>query len=110
MHMGAAAIIGSEVPINFKHVVLNNASHESVGGMPTTGEVTDLCGVARACGYKYVYSAATTEELDWAIKEIVAIPELCFLEVKCALNSRKDLGRPTTTPIENKEAFMKGLQ
>ena len=32
-----------------------------------------------------------------------------FLEVKCAIGARADLGRPTTSAKENKEAFMRGL-
>ena len=32
-----------------------------------------------------------------------------FLEVKVKKGNRKDLGRPTTTPIQNKEALMKFL-
>ncbi|MEE3466954.1 MAG: phosphonopyruvate decarboxylase [Eubacterium sp.] len=32
-----------------------------------------------------------------------------FIEVLCAIGAREDLGRPTTTPIENKEAFMREL-
>ncbi len=32
---------------------------------------------------------------------------LCFLEVRCALGAREDLGRPTTTPKENRDALMR---
>jgi phosphonopyruvate decarboxylase len=32
--------------------------------------------------------------------------ELSFIEVKCAIGAREDLGRPTTTARENKEALM----
>jgi phosphonopyruvate decarboxylase len=33
-----------------------------------------------------------------------------FLEVKVKKGNRKDLGRPTTTPIQNKEALMQFLK
>ena len=33
-----------------------------------------------------------------------------FLEVKVKKGNRKDLGRPTTTPIQNKEALMDFLK
>ena len=31
-----------------------------------------------------------------------------FIEVLCNLLSRADLGRPTTTPIQNRDEFMGG--
>ena len=33
-----------------------------------------------------------------------------LIEVECAIGARADLGRPTTTPQENKLAFMAHLQ
>ncbi|MDR3059357.1 MAG: phosphonopyruvate decarboxylase, partial [Prevotella sp.] len=32
MHMGAIPAIGVKKPINFRHIVINNAAHDSVGG------------------------------------------------------------------------------
>ena len=45
-------------------------------------------------------------ELDEALEEARDRRTLSFLEVKCALGARDNLGRPTTTPAENKRAFM----
>ncbi len=106
MHMGAMALIGTSQPPNLIHVVLNNEAHESVGGMPTVAGHLDLPGVARACGYPISTAAATAEELVLALEMAKAAHQLAFLEVKCSLSSRKDLGRPTTSPIENKQSFM----
>ena len=33
-----------------------------------------------------------------------------FIEVKCSIGARDNLGRPTTTPQENKNGFMDYLQ
>ena len=33
-----------------------------------------------------------------------------FLEIRVNKGNRKDLGRPTTTPLENKQAFMEFLE
>ena len=35
--------------------------------------------------------------------------KLSFLEIKVGSGFRKDLGRPTRTPLENKKDFMKFL-
>lgn len=109
MHMGAMAVTGQSRPKNLVHIVLNNAAHESVGGMPTAAGGLDLPGLAKACGYPHAVTAAAEEELDAALQEAKARHELCFLEVKCAIGARPDLGRPTTTPQENKRAFMDRL-
>jgi len=105
MHMGAFASIGTKKPRNFCHIVLNNGAHDSVGGQPTIAPFIDMQSIARSCGYIKVYQANTREEL----KKILAEKnnELTFIEVKVKKGSRKDLGRPKTTPQENKAAFMK---
>lgn len=56
MHMGALATIGQRDVPNFKHVLLNNGCHDSVGGQPTCGrsDSFNFLGVAKACGYKTV--------------------------------------------------------
>lgn len=106
MHMGAMALIGANQPANLIHIVLNNEAHESVGGMPTVAGRLDLPGIARACGYPNAMCVDTPEGLDKALAEARAKRELCFIEVKCAIGARADLGRPVTTPLENKSQFM----
>ncbi len=109
MHMGALAVIGSVKPKNLIHVLLNNNAHESVGGMPTAAGSVDLPAVAKACGYPHVLTARTAAELETALRDAKECRELSFLEVKCAIGARADLGRPTTSAIENKNAFMSFL-
>ena len=106
MHMGAMAVIGANAPQNLVHVVLNNASHETVGGMPTVAGDIDIVSIARACGYKNVTSVSTFEELDKALCFAKDNKVLCFIEVKCSIGARNNLGRPTTTPLDNKKNFM----
>ncbi|HIS94633.1 MAG TPA: phosphonopyruvate decarboxylase [Candidatus Ventricola gallistercoris] len=106
MHMGAMAVIGANKPKNFIHVVINNAAHETVGGMPTVMGQIDLAGVAKACGYEKVYSVAEREALVKALEQARSEEKLAMIEVKAKIGSRADLGRPTTTPQENREAFM----
>lgn len=110
MHMGAMAVIGASRPRNLIHVVLNNAAHETVGGMPTAAGTMDLPAVARACGYPTAVSVETLEDLDRALAAAREGGRLCLIEVRCALGARPELGRPTTTALENKEAFMAHLR
>ena len=109
MHMGAMAVLGAAAPKNMIHIVINNEAHETVGGMPTAAAKIDLTAVAKACGYPYAVCVNSLEKLDRELNIAKRKESLCFLEVKCSIRAREDLGRPTTIPIENKERFMEYL-
>jgi phosphonopyruvate decarboxylase len=109
MHMGSLAIIGSRKPPNLRHIVINNGAHDSVGGQPTAGLEIDLCAVARACGYFSAESVDDLEQLSAAMRRLRAAAGPAMLEVRVASQAHTDAGRPTTTPIENKNAFMEAL-
>ena len=109
MHMGAMAVIGARSPGNFIHVIINNASHDSVGGQPTVAKNMNLGQIALSCGYKASYYAVDLNELNVVLSKIEEKQGPIFIEVKSAIGARDDLGRPTTTPIENKTAFMEYL-
>jgi phosphonopyruvate decarboxylase len=110
MHLGAMAVIGAQKPKNLVHIVVNNSAHESVGGMPTVAGQIDLQGIAQACGYGYTALVDTVDQLDTALADAKMRNSLTFLEVKCAIGARADLGRPTTSALENKQAFMAYLK
>lgn len=110
MHMGNMAITASMNCKNYVHVVFNNGAHDSVGGQPTVGLKIDLCGVAKAVGYKTTYSVETMEQLEAILPEVKNTEGPVFLQVCVKKGNRKDLGRPTTTPVQNKEALMIFLQ
>lgn len=104
MHMGSMAIVAYKAPKNYVHVVFNNGAHDSVGGQPTVGLKIDLPAIAKAVGYKRIMSVDNKADLEKQLSTIADGP--AFIEVKVKKGNRKDLGRPTTTPIENKEALM----
>ena len=106
MHMGSLAIVASKQPKNYIHVVFNNGAHDSVGGQPTVGLNIDLPRIARAVGYKHTFSVSTKEDLVDILNDVKVNDGPTLLEIKVKKGNRKDLGRPTTTPIENKEALM----
>ena len=110
MHMGSMALLGANKPDNMVHVVINNGAHETVGGMPTVAGSIDLVGIAKACGYPYAVKVDTFEDLDKELKAAKERNELSLIEVSCSIGARDDLGRPTTTALENKENFMEYLK
>ena len=109
MQMGGMATIGSRKPSNYVHFVLNNGAHDSVGGQPTVGREIDLCAIAAGCGYENVVKVETPEELEAVLKDSETKNKLTFVEVMVTKGARKDLGRPKSTPVENKEALMSFL-
>lgn len=109
MHMGNMAIVGSKHPNNYVHVVFNNGAHDSVGGQPTVGHKIDLVGIAKAMHYDDAVCVVTSEQLRKALGD-VHTKGLQLIEVRVKKGNRKDLGRPTTTPIQNKEALMDFLK
>ena len=106
MHMGNMAITASMNCKNYVHVVFNNGAHDSVGGQPTVGLKIDFCGVAKAVGYKATYSVDSMEQLEAILPEVKTVEGPVLLEIQVKKGNRKDLGRPTTTPIQNKDALM----
>ncbi len=109
MHMGSATSIGSLKPANYKHIVLNNGAHESVGGQPTVAFELDFRKISEGCGYRGYFRADSEEQLQEVWDQFYQSAGPVMLEVRTSLGARKDLGRPTKSPIENKNDFMKRL-
>jgi phosphonopyruvate decarboxylase len=110
MHLGGLAIVGAAQLANYKHVVVNNGAHDSVGGQPTVGFDIDLPTIAKACGYRWAESSAMVAEIPALLEQLRQTAGPALLEIRVNKGSRKDLGRPTTTPLENKRDFMAWLQ
>lgn len=110
MHLGAMSIMGNKKPKNLIHVLINNEAHETVGGMATSSSTMDYCAVAKACGYCEQYRVITLEELDTTLLKAKNANKLVFVEICVGVGSRSDLGRPTTTPQQNKNMLMEYLR
>ena len=110
MHMGGLAVLASKSPKNYFHIVFNNGAHDSVGGQPTVGLKIDLPAIATAVGYPHTFTVENKAALSVLLKEAKNLEGPVFIEIKVRKGNRKDLGRPTTTPIQNKEAFMAFLK
>jgi len=110
MHMGSLAIAGNSGLKNLIHVVLNNECHDSVGGQPTVAGKIDIERIALGCGYSGYFACDDEDTLRKQWHNIVENRYLLagpvLLEVKIRKGAREDLGRPTSSPIDNKLAFM----
>lgn len=109
MHMGSMAITGQSNAKNLIHLVFNNGVHGSVGGQPTVGFNIDMPKIAIACGYASAQRVTNKEGLHSAITMARATDGVSFIEVQVRPGNRADIGRPTSTPEQNKVAMMKFL-
>ena len=110
MHMGSLSVIGEHAPENLRHVVLNNHVHDSVGGQPTPSERTDFAQIALAAGYVHAETASDEAGLVAAVERIADTPGPALLQVLVRPGARPDLGRPETSPGQNKDALMRWLE
>jgi len=108
MHMGSLAIIGSQRVSNFKHIIINNGSHDSVGGQPTVGFSISFVNIAKACGYKTCLEASIASDISKRIEILRTTEGPALLEIKVNGGSRIDLSRPKLLK-ENKDSFMEFL-
>ncbi len=109
MHMGSLAVIGQNILSNFKYILNDNQAHESVGGQPTCSKSLDIPMILKGCGFTDVIIAETIDEIKEAM-EILKEKAKVALVIHTKQGSRPDLGRPTTTPKENKKAIMEKLE
>ncbi len=105
MHMGGMALCAATK--NLVHVVINNKAHESVGGYATTAPDAQLATLAQSWGYHIARRVSTIEELESALTASFQGFNSAFIEVLCAPGHRADLGRPTVSPADGKDALMR---
>jgi len=110
MHLGSMAINGMSGLDNFKHIIINNGAHDSVGGQPTVALDIGLSKIAEACGYQVVTRCNSVTLIKPSLNELLAANGPVVLEIQVNKGSRKGLGRPTSTPQQNKQAFMQFVQ
>jgi phosphonopyruvate decarboxylase len=110
MHMGAVAVIGMSKTSNLVHVLINNAAHDSVGGQPIAAENLDMLELALACGYRKAIRVNSAQEIERLLESKLLNDGPTFIDVKVSKGSRKDLGRPKTSPKQNKENFIKYMK
>lgn len=106
MHLGATAVIAEHATRSFKHIVLNNHAHDSVGGQPTPTDTVSISDLAIAAGYRHAATARTRDEVGHELDILANTDGPALLEIDVRAGARPDLGRPKSSPADNKRAFM----
>ena len=106
MHLGSIKTVGSFANKNFKYILLNNNSHDSVGGQSTYANDIDFKKLSKSLGFRNFYSIKRNKDIKKNIKKFLTNNNLNFLEVKVSNNKIKNLPRPKDL-IKIKKQFMK---
>ena len=105
MHLGAMRTIGVTNKSGFKHILLNNNSHESVGAQPTYADGINFKNLSKSLGYKNYFQITKRQEIEKKIKKFISVNGPSLLEVKIQNRSLKNLGRPKNL-VKVKNKFM----
>lgn len=109
MHMGNLGTIGHYGPKNLKHIIFDNRAYDSTGGQKSISGTVNFGQIAIECGYKFAFSSGNKDLLESRFNLLKECNGPSILVVKVRKGARADLGRPDTTPVQNKEALMKNL-
>ena len=105
MHLGPLRTVGYLKNKNLKHIILNNNSHESVGGQITNAEGIDFKKLSISVGYKNYFKITNNKNIKAVLSKFIKIKGPSFLEVKIKNGTLKKLSRPKDL-IKIKENFM----
>ena len=106
MHMGSMRTIGNLKSKNFKHILLNNNMHESVGGQATHAKNINFNKLVKSLGYKNYFKVNSKSKYIHTINKLINSSGPSLLEVKINPGTIKNLIRPKDF-IKIKEEFLK---
>ena len=106
MHLGSMRTVGFYGNKNFKHIILNNGCHESVGGQITTASGINFKDLSNSLGYKSYFSLNLNKNTDKTVDLFLRSSGPSLLEVKISSGSIDGLTRPKDF-LKIKKNFMK---
>ena len=106
MHLGSIKTVGNFANKNLKYIILNNNSHDSVGGQSTYADKINFKKLSESFGFKNFYRIKRKRNIKGKIKQFLSEKNLSFLEVKIGNSKIKNLPRPTDL-IKIKNEFTK---
>ena len=105
MHLGSLRTFGNLGNSNLKHILLNNNSHESVGGQTTTAGEINFKNLVKSLGYKKYFKISENKKIKLTIKKFLNSKGPSFLEVLISNGTLNNLSRPDNL-IKIKKRFM----
>jgi phosphonopyruvate decarboxylase len=109
MHMGNMATIGHYKSPNIVHFVLDNRSHESIGGLSTVSNTVNFAKIAAAVGYRSSATVSSEDELQNELTRLSDNPGPSLISIRVKMGSKPGLPRPSLTPDQRKQLLLKRL-
>jgi phosphonopyruvate decarboxylase len=104
MNLGVLANVAAAAPANFVHCVFDNEAYGSTGGQASASRQVRLDRVAAAAGYRTVLAVTQAEEIEGALRAMLAVDGPHFLLVKVT-PEEADVPRITLTPEAIRDRF-----
>ncbi len=105
MHLGSLSLIGNQKIKNFKYILVDNESHESIGGQPIKFKNFDIKKISQAMGFKKFYFTDKINKLDLLMKKFIKSTGPSFFHIKVNSGTLKNLVRPKKF-LEIKKKFI----
>jgi phosphonopyruvate decarboxylase len=105
MHLGSIKTIGTFAKKNLKYILLNNNTHDSVGGQSTHANDVNFKNLSKSLGFKNFFLIKNEKDLKKNIQNFLKGKDLNFLEVRVSNNKIKKLPRPKNL-FKIKKLFM----
>lgn len=106
MHLGSLISTGLKSKSNFKHILLNNGAHESVGNQRIDTLKVDFKNISKSFGYKNYYLSKSNLSFNQNLKYFLKSKGPSFFEVYIRSQNIKNLSRPQNLK-KIKEDFVK---
>ncbi len=107
MHGFGVAVVGRHKSLHFTHILMDNGSHQSVGGYPVCNSNVDYVTIAQAVGYSKAVSARSETELSAAIRSTGLAKQTTFVHVPVRQEKQAGLPRPKLPPSEARKQFQR---
>jgi phosphonopyruvate decarboxylase len=105
MHLGALISTGFKAKNNFKHILLNNGSHESVGNQKIDTLKVNFKKISQSFGYKKYYYANNNINFKKKLISFLNSKGPSFFEIIIDSISLKNLSRPENL-LDIKKEFL----
>ena len=105
MHLGSLINAGFSNKKNYKHILLNNGSHESVGGQKINTTKINFEKTVKSFGFKNFYYVTNKKSYFKHLRSFLKSSGPSFMQIQIKSKSLKNLGRPKNL-IKIKENFL----
>ena len=107
MHLGALTLLSNNRRKNFKYILIDNGSHESIGQQPTKLKNINYKKISEGLGFKKFFFTDDIKKLDKNVKNFIKSIGPSFLHVKIKIGTLDKLARPKKFLEIKKNNFMR---